>query len=140
MDQKYLYKIVLSAVIFNLQNKVLLVKRNMNEDVLPGYWGIPGGKAENRKDTDDFLVKELQREIKEEVGITIKNIRLLENHLHGSSGKVQIGFVCDIDKGEPKVLDEIEEVGWFTLEEAEKMKLTPRTFDRIKLAYSLRKK
>lgn len=135
MENKQLYTLVLSAVIFNKEGKVLLAKRSLDEEVLPGYWGIPGGKAETRQDTKGFLETELKREIKEETGITIKDLCFIENHLHGTSGKVQICFMANIDSGNPKALEEIEEVNWFSLEEMKEMQLTPMTLERVKLAY-----
>ena len=59
MIDKYLYTIVITAVIFNKENRVLLAKRNMKEEILPGYWGIPGGKAETRESVNNFLESEL---------------------------------------------------------------------------------
>lgn len=135
MKDKYGYKIVISAVIFNKEGKVLLAKRSLDEEVLPGYWGIPGGKAETREDTKWFLESELKREIKEEIGITIKDLHFIENHLHGASGKVQMCFMANMDSGNPKALEEVEEVNWFGLEEMKKMQLTPMTLERVKLAY-----
>ena len=136
MEEKYLFKIVIAAVIFNSDKLVLLAKRSMTEDVLPGYWGIPGGKVESRGNIPDILESEIKREIHEEVGIDIKNLRYIESHLN-ESGKLNICFVSEIDKGEPKPLDETEEIGWFTLKQAEEMKLTPHTLERLKLAYGL---
>ncbi|MBI2630579.1 NUDIX domain-containing protein [Candidatus Pacearchaeota archaeon] len=136
MEEKYLFKIVIVAVIFNSDKMVLLAKRSMTEDVLPGYWGIPGGKVESRGNIPDILESEIRREVHEEVGIDIKNLRYIESHLN-ESGKLNICFVSEIDKGEPKPLDETEEIGWFTLKQAEEMKLTPHTLERLKLAYSL---
>jgi 8-oxo-dGTP pyrophosphatase MutT (NUDIX family) len=136
MEDKYLFKVVIAAIIFNSDKKVLLAKRNMKEDVLPGYWGIPGGKVESRGNISNILESEIKREVNEEVGIEIKNLKYIESHLN-ESGKLNICFISDIYKGEPKPLDETEEVGWFTLKEAEKMTLTPHTLERLKLAYNL---
>lgn len=130
MDERYLYKIILAAVIFNEEGKFLLARRSSNEDVLPGYWGIPGGKIEARGNISEILEKELQREVLEEVGIEITDLKYLESHLN-ESGKLNICFSAQLSSGQPKPLDETEEVGWFTLKEAEKMKLTPHTLDRI---------
>jgi len=139
MIDKYLYTIVITAVIFNKENRVLLTKRNMKEEILPGYWGIPGGKAETRESVNNFLENELKREIKEEVDIEIKNIKFLENHLYAPKSKIQICFIADIRSGKPKALDEVDEVRWFTFKEAKKLKLTPMSLERLKLAFKKRK-
>jgi 8-oxo-dGTP pyrophosphatase MutT (NUDIX family) len=133
MDEKYLYKVINAAIIFNSDKRFLLAKRSMKDDILPGYWGIPGGKVESKGNIPNILEHELKREIKEEVGVEIKNLKYIESHLN-ESGKLNICFACEISKGEPKPLDETEEVGWFTLEQAEKMQLTPHTLERLKLA------
>lgn len=133
------YTIINAVVIFNKTNNVLLAKRSSNEDVLPGYWGIPGGKAEGKESVNNFLEMELKREIKEEVGVNIKNIEFLENHLYGPKNKVQICFTANIDSGTPKTSEEVDEVEWFNIKEIKKLKLTPMTLERINLAYKRRK-
>ena len=67
-----------SVVIFNRNNKILLCHRSINEDVFPGFWGIPGGKVDNE---DSTLEAGLKREVLEEVGVEIKNIVLLSNNI-----------------------------------------------------------
>src|SRR3972149_528851 len=129
MDEKYLFKIIVAAAIFNSDKKVLLAKRSMTEDVLPGYWGIPGGKVESRGNISDILEHEIKREVKEEVGIEINNLKYIESHLN-ESGKLNICFICNAGKGKPKISDEVEEVGWFTLEQVKSMDLTPHTLER----------
>ncbi len=133
-NDKYLFKVIVAAVIFNEDNEVLLAKRSMTEDVLPGYWGIPGGKVETRGNITDILEKEIKREVQEEVGIDITDIKYIESHMN-ESGKLNICFVCKISSGKPVISDEVEKVGWYSLKEAEKMLLTPHTLDRLKLAY-----
>jgi len=134
------YVIVVSAVIFR-ENYILLAKRSMNEDVLPGYWGIPGGKVEIRENGDAVLEKELQREISEEVGIRIKNIGYLESHFVKTPNghKIHICFVADYDAGKAQALQETEEVAWLDFNKIKKLKLTPYTSERIKLAFISRK-
>lgn len=49
-------------------DKVLLIKRREDEDVFPGKWEMPSGKVEFGEDPK----KALQREVREEVGLTVK--------------------------------------------------------------------
>lgn len=133
MPEKYYYKVILTTVIFNKEKKILLAKRGKNETVLPGYWGIPGGKIEALGNIQNIFEEELKREVREEVGIEINNIHYVENHLH-ESGKINVCFISTLLSGNPKALDETEEVGWFTLSEAKEMLLTPHTLERITLA------
>ena len=136
MNQKYFYKVILAAVIVNEKNEVLLGKRSMTEDVLPGYWGLPGGKVDTSDNSQSILEKELKREVLEEVGVKISDLRYLESHL-SDSDKINISFTAQIKSGIPKPLDETEEVRWIKFEELTKFNLTPHTVERIKLAYSL---
>ena len=63
---------------------------------------------------------------------------MIENHLHSGSQKVQIAFMCDINEGTLEALDETEEVAQFDIEEAQKMQLTPKTLNRMKIVYSMK--
>jgi len=47
-------------------NKILLIKRNENEDWQPGEWEIPYGRIDQFED----LSTGLRREVKEETGLT----------------------------------------------------------------------
>ena len=136
MNQKYFYKIILAAVIFNDKNEILLGKRSLTEDVLPGYWGLPGGKADTKENIQSVLEEELKREVLEEVGVKIDNLKYLESHL-SDDHKINISFTARIKSGVPKPLDETEEIKWVTFEELVNFNLTPHTVERIKLAYSL---
>lgn len=75
------YIVVVSAVIFNTEKKILIAKRSEDEDVLPGYFGIPGGKVEEDSNTSDVLIHAVKREIMEEVGIEVEVLSLLNSHI-----------------------------------------------------------
>ena len=66
-DHKNL-KIVVSIVLINDVNEILLSKRPKNKH-LGGYWEFPGGKIE----TDETPGQAIIREIKEELNIDINN-------------------------------------------------------------------
>ena len=134
MPNKLTFRIVLAALIFNSENKFLLAKRSENDKILPGHWGLPGGNIDIMEDIDDILEKELKREVMEEVDIEIDSLKYLESHLN-KVGKLNICFIAKIKKGEPKALDETEEVGWFNLNGIRNLKLTPHTLERVKRAY-----
>jgi 8-oxo-dGTP diphosphatase len=60
--------IVHTAIIDN-GGRVLIVKRSKNNDVLPGYWDIPGGTLEDGEDPAAGAI----RETKEETGLDISD-------------------------------------------------------------------
>lgn len=135
MNIRYEFKMVVCAVIYNENKEFLLAQRSLKEDVLPGFWGIPGGKAETLENfTQNFIETEIQREVKEEVGITIKNMKYLENHFNPKDNCIHISFTAKIKEGKPTPLEDTDEVNWFSIEKAKELKLTPMTLKRLELA------
>jgi NAD+ diphosphatase len=58
----------------------------------------------------------LIREVREEIGIEIKNIRYFKSQPWPFSGSIMIGYFAEADDTQPLILDEkeIAEAGWFT--------------------------
>ncbi len=59
------------------------------------------------------------REVMEEVGIKVKNIRYYKSQPWAFSGSLLMGFFCDLDGSDKITLDtsELAEAGWFSREE-----------------------
>ena len=56
----------------------------------------------------------VEREVKEETGIGIKNIRYFGSQYWAYSGALMVGFTADYDSGEIRLDDaEVEDAGWF---------------------------
>lgn len=127
------FKVNVSAVIFN-DDKILILKRAMDEEVFPGLWGIPGGTVEM---TDETLDSALDREVLEEVGIKINNFQMIQNNIRVKEmyGMVYIVFAADYVSGEPKAMEGTEQVSWMNYEDIDKLEFTPKTVDVIKMAY-----
>ncbi len=67
MDNKnVIQKVVLGGVVIK-DNKILIVQRNMDEDIFPGLWELPSGKKEDLETAEASLV----REVKEETGLDV---------------------------------------------------------------------
>lgn len=62
-----IYRNIVAAVLFSLDGKVLIGRKDPNEKMYVGKWGIPGGGVEE----GETLTIALQREIAEETGIDI---------------------------------------------------------------------
>ncbi len=127
------------------KNKFLICKRSPKEKVFPNKWCVPGGKIEQKdfinseKDTKDhwfdIFEKTLQKEIKEETGLEIKNIGYVSNlaliRPNGFSTLI-VSLYADHLSGEVNLdEDELIEHAWVTLEEAKKYDLIENIYEQI---------
>lgn len=73
-------------------------------------------------DYGETLEATVEREIMEEVGLKIKNIKYFGSQPWPFPNSYMIGFTAEYDSGEIKVDDvEIEKAGWFTKEEVKEI-------------------
>lgn len=98
------------AVITNNESQILIDRRRP-EGLLGGMWEFPGGKVEAEESIQDCIA----REIKEELGITIKVGDHLTTIQHTYSHfRVTLNVHwCEYVSGEPQPL-ECDEVRWVT--------------------------
>jgi len=121
------------AFILNEKNQILLSKRSKKSRNKAGYWTIPGGRVEFFEKVEDAL----KREIKEELGIDIKIIKLLSvtNDIINEENQHWISpqFLCKIVKGTPKNLEpkKCDEIKWFDIDNLPD-KLTNTTMNGLK--------
>lgn len=92
------------AVVLNRDGKVLLLHHILR----PGNgWGIPGGFLDRGEQPE----KAIRRELLEETGIELHDVRLLKAHT--AARHIEFLYAARSD-GEPRVLSrEITELGWF---------------------------
>lgn len=144
MDEKVHYVVVTGIVIKD--GKYLIAKRSLQEAAFPGLWTVPGGKLnrsdyeKSPKDTSDqwynVLEKLLQREVMEEVGLKIKNIRYLLSLAYIRSDNMPtliISLYADHDSGEVKLCKDLIEYVWADLKELEKYEIIPGIREEIEL-------
>jgi nucleoside triphosphatase len=130
MKQKHPIPTV-AALIFNSQGKVLLIKTHKWK----GRYAIPGGKVE----AGEKLQKALKREIKEETGLNIDNLKfqILQEFIFGKEFYKQKHFIFfdySAQTDDTKVIlnDEAEEFIWVEPENALKMDVDKWTKKLIK--------
>lgn len=112
---------VIAAIVCN--DKILLARGvNWPED----WYSCVAGYV----DVGESLEEALIREVKEEVGIDIKNIRYYKSQPWPLSGSMMIGFVAEADDTQPIVIDgkEIADARWFSRSEL------PKYSSRISIA------
>lgn len=100
------------AVILNSDNEVLLTRRNVSP--FQGEWVMPGGKI----DLGEPIIKALQREVMEEVGLEVAVENLIDVFEHVTPGEDNYHFVilyyrcrplsCSISHNQ----DEVAEARW----------------------------
>ena len=153
MASKYTpFEVVITAII-QKGGKYLITRRSKSKPRFPGMWTVPGGHLEPSdfmsypKDTEHYwynvLEKALTREIQEEVGLEIENVRyvtsLATEHKDGAASVV-LSCLADYVSGEVKLQeDETDKCEWVTPEEAKGYELLDGIYDELVMADALRK-
>ncbi|MFA5328475.1 MAG: NAD(+) diphosphatase [Prolixibacteraceae bacterium] len=109
--QTVVYPKISPAVIVAIvcKDKILLA-RNVN---FAGSWySLVAGYV----DVGETLEETIKREVKEEVGLDIRNVRYYKSQPWPLSGSMMIGFVAEADESQPISIDnkEIAEAAWFS--------------------------
>ncbi len=87
-----LFQVAVSAFIVR-DEKLLLLKRREDDDFLPGYWEVPGGKIEEHESIEEGVVRETREEAGIEVSIS-KAFGYFE-YVSGNGKKtVNLNFLC----------------------------------------------
>ena len=107
---------------FSTNNGQILVAKRRNNQFMPGYWELPGGKieiGENKKDS-------LKRELFEELGVTVKKSTLTHTMHHEYPDKIVKLWIYNVDKcsGEPSG-QEGQETSWCSIGQLNNYKLLP---------------
>lgn len=115
MTNKQQRPLVGIAVMVLKEGKVLLSRRSSS--VGTGEYAFPGGHLEHMESFEDCA----RREVKEESGISIRNIQfLLLSNVKDYAPKhyVLVGLVADWADGEPQVLEPTknESWGWYDMD------------------------
>lgn len=148
---QYLHEVVITAIIVK-DGKYLITRRSPNKKRFPGMWTVPGGKMETSdylqlpKDTEHYwyniLERTLRREVKEEVGIDIKNIEYVTSlatvHRDATPSLV-ISCMADYEGGEVKInAEESDDHVWVSLEEAKNYQLIDGIYDELAMVENKR--
>lgn len=139
-----LHTIAVTGVIVK-DGKYLITKRSPDKKHFPGKWTIPGGKmemrdySERKKDTSshwyNVLETVLRREILEETGLKIKNIRYLTSLSFISRGtpSIVLSLFAEHDIGEVKLSSESTDYAWVTVEEAKNYDMIEGIYEELEM-------
>ncbi|WP_137791603.1 NUDIX domain-containing protein [Bacillus sp. E(2018)] len=102
--------------------KWLLIHRSEKEEHAGGTLSLVGGKCEIEGVSSDILERTLKREILEEVGIEIADLKYVNSSSFVTESEINvidIVFLCHHKSGEPyaKSREEVNEVIWMTTTE-----------------------
>jgi 8-oxo-dGTP diphosphatase len=115
--------VVLVTAFIIKNNKILLAKRSKNDPQAGGLWSIPGGKVDLEVGKS-IIENTLKKEIKEEVGIRIKDkiIYLGSEAFTRVSGHhvIALIYLAFWKSGKAKPLEDQEEIQWLSLAQLNK--------------------
>ena len=133
--------------------KYLIAKRADWEKAFPGKWTVPGGKLEvldyalKKKDTGshwyNVLENSLKREVKEEVGLEIKNIGYVTSLVYLRSDEIPcliISLYAEPIGEEIKLCEALTEYKWVDLQEAKHYDLIEGIYEELEILDDFLKK
>jgi 8-oxo-dGTP pyrophosphatase MutT (NUDIX family) len=137
---------VVATVIIVRDGKFLITKRADWEKAFPGKWTVPGGKLEvldyalRKKDTTEHwynVLEELaKREIKEEVGIEIRNINYVASLVYIRSDKIPtliVSLWAEPVTDSIKLCAALTDYRWVNLEEAKNYELIEGIYEELEI-------
>ena len=134
-----LHSIITNALIVK-DDKILISQRSLNEKHDPLKWTIPGGKVEKTEgNVFSILEKTLKREVKEEVGLTIKDdIRLISNNTFirtGGQHVIALIFICYWKSGTAKPKEDTNDVKWICENDLKLYDFSPNVEEYLKQGF-----
>ena len=127
MNDKYPL-VTVGALIFNKKNQVLFLK----SDKWKGQYGIPAGKLHY----GESIINGLRREIKEETGLVVYDIKFLLNQelvnpkdFFKKAHFVSINHTCKAKNSDVELNHEAQSYKWVAAENASKLRLNKPTME-----------
>jgi nucleoside triphosphatase len=131
MKEKQYPEVTVGALIINPKGKILLIKSHKWKN----KYTIPGGHIE----LGETMIEALKREVKEETGLNIFNIKFLcfqefifDSIFWRKKHFIFFDFVCETKGSEVKLNTEGEEFLWISAEEALELPVEPYAKHSIK--------
>jgi len=124
------------ALIFR-RGRILMAQRG--KQPLQGLWSLPGGALE----TGELLDAAVRREVREETGLEVKPLRVLEifeRIMRDARGApeyhyVLIDYICRVTGGDLRAGDDVSRVEWVRRSELAELEITEGTLGVIEKAF-----
>jgi 8-oxo-dGTP diphosphatase len=120
------------CIVFNEENKLLLVKRSENDNWMAGKYALIGGGIEENEIPEECVI----REAKEETNLTLKKPKLVYSTIEGSTFLyVFVSKVTNSDR--IKLNDEHSGYVWVDSGEIQKYDTVPNLMEMIRKVHSI---
>jgi len=149
-----LERYIVVAIIQNGE-EIILGKKSKGRPPYPDVWHTPGGGVDNfdeakkfysqRNFDNEFFHKELQREMREELNVEIKNIRNIVPQFRSEPRQAEtknkfgemthyyfLEYLCDYAGGKLMAGDDLAEAKWVSKEKLKNIPLTPPSQEMYK--------
>lgn len=144
---QFLHEVAITAIVVK-DGKYLITRRVLTKKRFPGKWTVPGGRLETSdyvnlpKDTDEcwynVLERVVRREVREEVGLEIKNIEYVTSLATMDKDGTPILIIsCMADWASGEVVlqeSETDKYVWVSLEEAKSYDLIGGIDEELQMA------
>ncbi len=151
-DKNKLHYVVVTGILVK-NGKYLIAKRADWEKAFPGQWTVPGGKLEvldyalKQKDTGvqwyNILENLLKREVKEEVGLEVKNIGYVTSLIYVRPDEIPcliISLYAEPIGAEIKLCKALTEYAWVDINEAKNYDLIEGIYEELVILDNFLKK
>lgn len=146
-----MYEVAVTAIVVK-DEKFIITRRVLTKKRHSGKWTVPGGRLESSDYTSlpkdigscwyNVLENTLRREVREEVGLEIKNIQYVTSLIvdTGATPSLVISFMADWESGEVVLQEsETDQSAWVSLEEAKNYDLIGGIYEELEMAEARRK-
>lgn len=152
MDNHNLYEVAVAAIVMK-EGRYLITRRAASKKKWPGLWTVPGGRLQSSDYVNipmgtvsaryNILEQAVRREVKEEVGLEIDNLRyitgLVDQYSPDKPHSLIVLFIADWKSGEVAPQEEeIDQFAWVSLAEAEKYELIPGIREELVMAEKIK--
>jgi len=131
-------RVIVVGLVWNDRHELLFCKMSSKRGVFPEQWGLPGGGVEPNEKIEEAL----RRELREEIGIEVKNIepsffkdgQYEKTFADGSKQQVYMIFLmfsCIAQNEKIKLNDEFSEYRWVKKEDFMTLDLNVETIDTL---------
>ena len=120
------------CIIFNEENKLLLVRRSKDDEWMPDKFALVGGRCEENEIPEETII----REAKEETNLTLKKPKLVYSTIENNTFLyVFISKVNNTNK--IKINDEHSGYVWVDSNDIKNYDTVPNLVDMVKKAYDI---